>query len=337
MSPCNQLHAVEVPLLMQVRVHVYVYVYSNFMFAGEVMLDHHGSIRTVVNKTDSIDNTFRFFKMEVLAGEDDMITTVHENGCTFKFDFSKVYWNSRLQTEHERVVSMIKRGDVVVDVFAGVGPFAIPAAKKGCTVYANDLNPNSYQALVENAEKNDVASRLHASNLDGRDFLRKIIPKLVTNSLKPSSKSTAPVICSHIVMNLPATAVLFLDTLQGLFLSVPHDRRDTIKLPTVHCYCFSKSEQPDKDSREMVEKHLGTSLAEGMYTVFKVRLVAPNKAMMRVSFCLPHHIAFLDSHNNASTPGLLCVGILLMLIVDTKTCSFSQQSVHHAYFNWHEK
>lgn len=34
------------------------------------------NIATVVNKTDSIDTTFRFFKMEVLAGEDNMITEV---------------------------------------------------------------------------------------------------------------------------------------------------------------------------------------------------------------------------------------------------------------------
>lgn len=86
------------------------------------MLDKQSSIRTVVNKSDTIDSTFRFFKMELLAGEDNLVATVKESGCTFRFDFSKVYWNSRLHTEHERIVKMLDKGDVILDVFAGVGP-----------------------------------------------------------------------------------------------------------------------------------------------------------------------------------------------------------------------
>ena len=42
------------------------------------------------------------------------------------------------------------------DVFAGVGPFALPSAKKGSIVYANDLNPSSYEWLNENVKLNKV-------------------------------------------------------------------------------------------------------------------------------------------------------------------------------------
>ena len=42
------------------------------------------------------------------------------------------------------------------DVFAGVGPLAISAAKKVKHVYANDLNPNA----VEYLERNSVLNRL---------------------------------------------------------------------------------------------------------------------------------------------------------------------------------
>ena len=48
-----------------------------FMYLLSVhVLQKMKSIRTVVNKVDSIDNEFRVFKMEVLAGEPDFIVEV---------------------------------------------------------------------------------------------------------------------------------------------------------------------------------------------------------------------------------------------------------------------
>lgn len=67
-----------------------------------------------------------------------------------------MYWNSRLGTEHERLVSLFSPNDLVADVFAGVGPFAIPAARKNCLVFANDLNPSSTEYLAQNCTDNKV-------------------------------------------------------------------------------------------------------------------------------------------------------------------------------------
>ena len=39
---------------------------------------------------------FRYFAMELLAGENNMIAKTTEWGVTYQFDFSKVYWNPRL-------------------------------------------------------------------------------------------------------------------------------------------------------------------------------------------------------------------------------------------------
>nr|KAG5686615.1 hypothetical protein BaRGS_006289 [Batillaria attramentaria] len=149
---------------------------------GEVILDKNHIVKTVVNKLNTIDNTFRNFQMELLAGEENYVTLTRENGCTFELDFSKVYWNPRLSTEHQRVVNCLKKGDVLYDVFAGIGPFAIPAARKGVRVLANDLNPHSHAALVNNVKLNKVAAGLvQTSNLDGREFIRTVLKQdLVT-------------------------------------------------------------------------------------------------------------------------------------------------------------
>ncbi|CAN0380327.1 unnamed protein product, partial [Hapterophycus canaliculatus] len=106
---------------------------------------------------------------------------VKESGCTFRFDFAKVYWNSRLQQQQQQQQQQQGPGQrqkvpaVVCDMMAGVGPFAVPLAKNGHRVFANDLNPDSFRALRENGTRNKVAGRMTASNECGRAFAKKLI------------------------------------------------------------------------------------------------------------------------------------------------------------------
>lgn len=86
------------------------------------------------------------------------------------------------QTEHARLIKIIGQSEqwknkpaVVCDMMAGVGPFAVPLAKNGHRVFANDLNPDSYSALRDNGFRNKVAGRLTTSNECGRAFARKLI------------------------------------------------------------------------------------------------------------------------------------------------------------------
>lgn len=125
-----------------------------------VLMDKYPHIRTVINKIENVgaSNPYRTFNYELLAGEDDMLVEINEENCVFLFDYSKVYWNSRLNTEHARLVDSFRPGEVVADLMAGVGPFAVPAGKKGCFVYANDLNPDSYKSLRYAITKNKVLS-----------------------------------------------------------------------------------------------------------------------------------------------------------------------------------
>ena len=43
---------------------------------GQVIMDKNPGVTCVVNKTNTIDSTYRNFKMEVLAGEENMVAKV---------------------------------------------------------------------------------------------------------------------------------------------------------------------------------------------------------------------------------------------------------------------
>jgi len=294
---------------------------------GQVILDKNKRIRTVVNKLDSIDTQFRFFKMELLAGEPNYIVEHSESDCRFKFDFSHVYWNSRLQTEHARLVNTFQPDDVIADVFAGVGPFALPAAKKGCAVLANDLNPESYKYLIMNIKDNKVADRVRASCEDGREFIRQAAIRVAADPLPgysgpPLSQSQRraqsrqqslglfPPLqlpprkrIAHFVMNLPDSAITFLDAFRGILAPSSSSSQADIDLaatydvmPMVHCHCFTRElerEAAERDIRHRVEQKLGCAFsAEDEVNVHLVRSVAPNKEMYCISFRLPRATAF---------------------------------------------
>ncbi|CAL7943684.1 unnamed protein product [Xylocopa violacea] len=255
---------------------------------GQIYLDAIPNARTVVNKTNSINTTFRNFTMEILAGDKDTITTIKENGCTYELDFSQVYWNPRLSTEHNNVALLMKPNDVLYDVFAGIGPFAIPAARKGVKVFANDLNPESYKWLQRNIVINKVKTNIKSFNMDGRDFLRNIVKADILNR-----RAANEVGMEHIIMNLPALAVEFLDVFFNSF------NQDEIKQmcsrpPTVHLYCFVKGDKGEdacKLGQLLVEQKLGCTLdSDSMVKLHYVRNVSLHKNMVRVSFLLTENI-----------------------------------------------
>lgn len=206
---------------------------------------------------------------------------VKENGVTYEFDFSRVYWNPRLSTEHQRVVQLLKRGDTVLDVFAGVGPFAIPAARLGVNLLANDLNPESYRWLQHNCKLNKVEGKVRTFNLDGRAFILGPVKQELPALLKEKAGV-------HVIMNLPALALEFLDAFRGLLHQEPSCSEN---LPVVHCYGFSKDENPERDMVERASRSLGFSL-EHKCSVHFVRNVAPNKDMMCVRFTLPKEVLY---------------------------------------------
>lgn len=162
---------------------------------ADALLKAHPNVKTVLKPLTPVIGEFRVREFEVVAGEPRTETVHREYGCRYKVDLSKAYFTPRLSTERSRILSWVKKGDTVVDMFAGVGPYSILLAKskKPSKVIAIDKNPDAVRYLKENITLNCVRN-LQAIEGDARAEAKKFA-------------GTA----DHVIMNLPHNAYEFLD------------------------------------------------------------------------------------------------------------------------------
>ncbi|UKK01054.1 tRNA (guanine(37)-N(1))-methyltransferase [Theileria orientalis] len=260
---------------------------------GKIILDKHKHIRTVINKRSELQNQFRTMDIEHLAGEKNYVAKLIENGLNFQIDFANVYWNSRLIQERNRIRDLLDSDDLLVDMFAGVGPFAIYAAKKGCCVFANDLNPVGAKYMEINAKLNKVQELVKVFNKDARDFISKVVKenKLLDTTVKVFEKMEFKAEKVHFIMNLPRIALEFLDVFVGLASNI---KDNPLRKCMVHCYCFSAQKEYEEEIDERITRALGVKLKR--YKITKVRNVAPSKQMYCVEFECPEEILRLNKY-----------------------------------------
>jgi tRNA (guanine37-N1)-methyltransferase len=140
--------------------------------AVEGILAHHPRVETVLLKKGGLNGEFRVGDYEKLYGEE--AETVHkEFGARFKVDPTKVYFSERYGTERDRVVSQIEDGERVLVMFAGVGPFAVLAARNADPekVVAVEKNPEAAEYLRQNIELNKVEGTVEAVEGDVEEVL----------------------------------------------------------------------------------------------------------------------------------------------------------------------
>ncbi len=134
---------------------------------GETLLNEVKIVKSVFYQASPVEGDFRTRNLEILAGEDRTETEYKEFGCRFRVDVANAFFSPRLSTERERIANLIEDGEVVVNMFAGVGMFSIMAAKKkNCTVYSIDINPIASKLCERNIELNKLAGKVISINGD---------------------------------------------------------------------------------------------------------------------------------------------------------------------------
>ncbi len=127
--------------------------------------------RTVLRERAHIEGVYRIPDMEVLWGEGT--ETVHlENGILYKLDAARLMFSSGNIDEKLRMAALDCRGEIVVDMFAGIGYFTLPLAlhARAARVISCEINPLAFHYLCENVRLNGLENVVEPVLGDNRDL-----------------------------------------------------------------------------------------------------------------------------------------------------------------------
>jgi len=144
---------------------------------GEAVLELF-KVRSVCNKFGEITGKFREPQIEVLAGDEDTIVTHVEHGIRYRFDLRKVMFAKGNLSERVRYPKQLRDGEVIVDMFAGLGYFSLAMGKLSNPekIYSIELNPVSFGFLEENIKINHI-NCIEAINGDNREIIDSLVKK----------------------------------------------------------------------------------------------------------------------------------------------------------------
>jgi tRNA (guanine37-N1)-methyltransferase len=198
---------------------------------AQKILASRPSLHTIVYAIGEVSGEYRTREFEVLTGVPITRTEVIEYGHRFHVDLAAAYFSARLSSERQRILQQTGRNEIVLDMFAGVGPFAITLAARAALVIACDLNPQAVILMQENIAQNRTRNVLPV--LADARRLAKIFPRWF----------------DRIIMNLPLSGTEFLP--EAFRLCCPGG--------TIHFYSLVSAEG---EHGECIRKLGGEVLAE---------------------------------------------------------------------------
>lgn len=148
-----------------------------------VILNRRPSVKTILNKVGKYAGMHRVPRFHALYGTDTK-TEHQEYGFRYKLDILTVYFSTKLASERIRIASLISPEESIFIPFAGIGPYAIPVAKRGAQVIGVEINPDACVWMKSNIVLNNVLNNIqiirgdafHAPDYLKRKFSRIIIP-----------------------------------------------------------------------------------------------------------------------------------------------------------------
>lgn len=157
------------------------------MLIAEAVMSANRCVKTVLKQVSPVSGELRTRRLEWVAGENKTEATYRESGCSFRVDLSEVYFSPRLSFERMRIARLVRGGEVVVNMFAGVGCFSIIAVRHGVAskVYSIDINPRAVELMRENIALNRVEGKVEAFLGDAREVVETAFRGVAHRVLMP--------------------------------------------------------------------------------------------------------------------------------------------------------
>ncbi|KFQ25813.1 tRNA wybutosine-synthesizing protein 2, partial [Mesitornis unicolor] len=134
----------------------------------------------------------------LLLGQDGWVEHI-DNGIRYAFDVTKCMFSPGNITEKLRVASLPCSGEVLVDLYAGIGYFTLPFLVHAAAAFAHacEWNDHAVEALRRNLVLNGVQDRccIHHGASRSRQLELQDIADRVNLGLIPSSEEGWPVAC----------------------------------------------------------------------------------------------------------------------------------------------
>jgi len=107
-----------------------------------------------------VSGKFRESGLEMLLGDDDWVVR-RENGIDYGYRMTKCMFSAGNVNERRRMGEVVGEGEVVVDMYAGIGYYTLPALVHGraSIVHACEWNPEAVMSLGWGLEANRVEER----------------------------------------------------------------------------------------------------------------------------------------------------------------------------------
>ena len=114
--------------------------------------------------------------IEFIAGVDDPIVEHREHGIKYKFDITKIMFSKGNINERKFLATLVNEGEIIVDMFAGIGYFSLVIAKHSEVkrIYSIEMNPISYKFLTENIKINQLEDKIVAIKGDSKQETIKL-------------------------------------------------------------------------------------------------------------------------------------------------------------------